>query len=141
VGVNCAGKVEGSAGAEPTAAWRAERGGSKLNLLVTLVVLAAMAISAVKIVPLYVENYQFQDAINTEAQYALTGYPRKTEDDVRQEIWKKAQDLGIPAKPEDIQLEMSNGTVSIALDYSVPVDLYVYQFTLQFHPHADNHTI
>jgi hypothetical protein len=36
---------------------------------------------------------------------------------------------------------MTNGSVSISLDYSVPIDLIFYQFRLQFHPHADNHSI
>jgi hypothetical protein len=120
---------------------RAERGGAKINLFLTLLVLAAMGIAAVKIVPPYVNNYQFQDAINTEARFALTGYPKKTPDDIRQEIYKKAEDLDIPAEPQDIHVDISNGNVSISLDYSIPVDLYVYQFALQFHPHADNHTI
>ena len=100
-----------------------------------------MAIAAVKIAPPYVENYEFQDAINIEAQFAETGYPKKTGNEIRQEVSKKAEDLGIPADPQDIQLDMSNGNVSISLDYSVPINLYVYQFNLQFHPHADNHTI
>jgi hypothetical protein len=119
----------------------ASRGGSKISLLITLLILASMGIAAVKIVPAYVNNYEFQDAINTEAQFAESGYPKKSDDQIRQEVSKKAEDLGIPADPQDIQLDMSNGNVSISLDYSVPVDLYVYQFTLQFHPHADNHTI
>lgn len=100
-----------------------------------------MGVAAVKIAPPYVDNYQLQDAMNTEAEFALSGYPRKTPDDIRQDISKEAQDLGIPANPQDIQLDTSNGNVSISLDYSVPINLYVYQFTLQFHPHADNHTI
>lgn len=79
--------------------------------------------------------------MKTEAEFAETGYPKKTPDDVRQDVFKKAQDLGIPATPQDIQLDMSNGNVSIDVNYSVPVDLYVYQLTLDFHPHADNHTI
>ncbi|MGH9773216.1 MAG: hypothetical protein ACRD4Q_16220 [Candidatus Acidiferrales bacterium] len=119
----------------------AERGGAKANLFFTLLILVAMAIGAVKIAPPYVDNYQFQDDINTEARFALTTYPKKTEDDIRQEVWKDAQGLGIPASPQDIQLDDNNGSLSIELDYSVPIDLYVYQFALQFHPHADNHTI
>jgi hypothetical protein len=134
-------KVEASAGGTPGAARRGERGGAKLNLLLTLVILAAMGISAVKIVPPYVNNYQLQDAMNTEAEFALSGYPKKTDDDVRQDIMKKVQDLGIPADPQNLQLDLSNGNVSISLSYSVPINLYVYQFTLQFHPHSDNHTI
>jgi hypothetical protein len=118
-----------------------DRGGSRLNFLLTLAILAALAISAVKIVPVYVANYQFQDAINTETEFALSGYPKKTADDIRQDVFKKAEDLGIPAKPGDIQLDDTNGSVSISLNYSVPIDLYVYQFTLQFHTHADNHSI
>jgi hypothetical protein len=129
-------EASGAAGAR-----HAERGGSKLNLLLTLLILAAMGIAAVKIAPVYVNNYEFQDALNTEAQFALTGYPKRTDDQIRQEVWQKAQDLNIPADPQDIQLDMSNGNVSITLNYSVPIDLYVYQFTLQFHPHADNHSI
>ena len=42
---------------------------------------------------------------------------------------------------EDIRVNMTNGSVEIGLDYSVPIDLKFYQFTLQFHPHADNHSI
>lgn len=118
-----------------------EHGGSKMSLLFTLVILAAMAFTAIKIVPVYVENYQFQDSIEAESRFALTGYPKKGPDDVRADIFKKAQELDIPVKPEDIRVSMTNGSVEIGTDYSVPIDLKVYQFTLQFHPHADNHSI
>ena len=43
--------------------------------------------------------------------------------------------------PKTLSSHLDNGSVDISLDYSVPIDLAVYQFTLQFHPHADNHTI
>ena len=118
-----------------------EHGGSKLSLLLTLVVVGALGFTAIRIVPVYVENYQFQDSIETESRFALTGYPKRSADDVRADIFKKAQDLGIPANAEDIRVTMTNGSVEIGLDYSVPIDLKVYQFTLQFHPHADNHSI
>jgi hypothetical protein len=118
-----------------------ERGGSKLSLVLTLVVVAALGFTAIKIVPVYVENYEFQDSIEAESRFALAGYPKKSPDDVRGDIFKKAQELGIPAKAEDIRVIMSNGNVEIGLDYSVPIDLKVYEFTLQFHPHADNHSI
>jgi hypothetical protein len=118
-----------------------ERGGSKLNLIITLLVLGAMVFTAVKIVPVYFANYQFQDSIESESRFALTGYPKKTADDVRNDIFNKAKELGIPAQKDSIQVAMDNGSVAIGLDYSVPIDLALYQFTLQFHPHADNHSI
>jgi hypothetical protein len=118
-----------------------EHGGSKLSLLLTLVVVGALGFTAIKIVPVYVENYQFQDSIEAESRFALTGYPKRSADDVRADIFKKAQEIGIPVNAEDIRVNMTNGSVEIGLDYSVPIDLKVYQFTLQFHPHADNHSI
>jgi hypothetical protein len=118
-----------------------ERGGSKLNLVLTLAVLGAMIFTAVKVVPVYFANYQFQDAIQSESRFALTGYPKKGEDDIREDVWKKMQELGIPARREDIRITITEGRVDIGVDYTVPIDLAIYQFTLQFHPHADNHTI
>jgi hypothetical protein len=118
-----------------------ERGGSKLNLLFTIAILGSMLFGGYKLIPVYFANYQFQDAIETESRFALAGYPKKSVDDIREDIWNKAQDLGVPAKKDAIQIDVENGRVSIGVDYSVPIDLEVYQFTLQFHPHADNHSI
>jgi YbbR domain-containing protein len=118
-----------------------ERGGSKISLILTLLIVAALGFTAVKIVPVYVEAYQFQDSIEAESRFALTGYPKKSVDDIREDIYKKAQDLDIPAKREDIRVSVTNGSVEIGTDYSVLIDLKLYQYTLQFHPHADNHTI
>jgi hypothetical protein len=118
-----------------------QRGGSRINLAVTLAVLGAMIFTGVKVVPVYFENYQFQDSLESESRFALTGYPKRNEEDIRDDIMKKAQDLDIPLQRDAIQVELGNGKVDISMDYSVPIDLAVYQFTLQFHPHADNHTI
>ncbi|MFZ0978562.1 MAG: hypothetical protein WAN23_04080 [Candidatus Acidiferrales bacterium] len=118
-----------------------QRGGSTLNKLITIAILGALAFIAVKIVPVYVNNYEFQDSIETESRFALAGYPKKSVDDIRDDVFKKTQELGIPAKKEDIQVTVDNSDVDIGLDYSVPINLAVYQFTLQFHPHADNHSI
>lgn len=116
-----------------------QRGGTKLNLLLTLAVVGAMLFTAVKIVPPYFANWQFQDAIETEARFAIVN--RKVEDDVRNDVFKKMQELGIPGKRDDIRVSLNEGLVNISLNYTVPIDLQVYQFILDFHPHADNRTI
>lgn len=118
-----------------------ERGGSRLSLILTLIIVVALGFTAVKIVPVYVEAYQFQDSIEAESRFALTGYPKKSVDDIRDDVYKKAVDLGIPAKREDIVVNVSNGSVEIGTDYSVPINLMITQFSLPFHPHADNHSI
>jgi Domain of unknown function (DUF4845) len=104
-----------------------------------LVVLGAMAFAAFKIVPAYFANYQLQDSMVTEARFALVN--RKAPNDVQDDIWKKVQELGIPAKKDDILVVSEQGNVQISVNYSVPVDLIVYQYSLQFHPQADNKAI
>jgi Domain of unknown function (DUF4845) len=118
-----------------------ERGGSKLSLILTLIIVVALGFTAVKIVPVYVEAYQFQDSIEAESRFALTGYPKKSVDDIRDDVYKKAVDLGVPAKREDIVVNVTNGSVEIGTDYSVSIDLIIKQFSIPFHPHADNHSI
>ena len=116
-------------------------GESKIKPILVLLVLAFAAYSAFKIVPAYFANYQLQDMIKSEALFATSAYPRKTADDIHSDVWKKVQELGIPAKSEAIKVTGGDQAVSITVDYTVPVDLTVYQFTLDFHPHADSHSI
>jgi hypothetical protein len=118
-----------------------ERGSSKINTILTLAALVAIVFVGVKVVPPYFAKYQFQDSIETESKFALSAYPRKGIEDIRDDVFKKAQDLDIPLKREAIRVIVTNGSVDIGADYTVPVDLLVYQFTLDFHLHADNHNI
>lgn len=118
-----------------------ERGGSRLNLLFAVAIIGSVSFIAFKVIPPYFANYQFQDSIESESRFALTGYPKRNQDDIQNEVFKKAQDLGLPVKHDDIHVVMDNTTCAISLDYTVPIDLAVYQFILQFHPHADNHSI
>ena len=71
-----------------------QRGGAKINLFLTLVLLVGMIFIGVVIAPPYFNNYQLQDAMKTEARFA--GYNRKTDEEVREDVWKKVQELGIP---------------------------------------------
>jgi len=122
---------------------KGERGAGKLNLIVTLVIVGGLIFAAVKVVPVFINNYEFQDALQSEAKFALTGFPRKSPDDIRDDIYKKAQELGIPIGRDAILLNIdaSDGQVDITVDYNVTFDLAIWQLPHDFHDHADNHTI
>jgi hypothetical protein len=113
-----------------------QRGGSRVSSIIMLLVLAAMAFAAFKIVPAYFADYQLNDAMTTEARFAQVN--RKAPADVQDDIWKKIQELGIPAKKQDIVVISEQGSVKISVSYTVPVDLVVTQKDLQFHDQADN---
>ena len=110
-----------------------------MNLFLTVAFLGSMIFAGVKVIPPYFANYQMQDSMETEARFAVSN--RKAEQDIRDDMARKAKELGIPAKPDSLKVAYDGSAVQISMDYSIPVDLVVYQFTLQFHPHADNRSI
>jgi hypothetical protein len=118
-----------------------ERGGAKLSFAITIIILGTMVFCAVKVVPSWFANYQLQDAITTEARFATSTYPKKTPDDIQGDVFKKASELGVPAKKEDIKVTFDGNLVTISLDYSVSYDLAVTQITHQFHLYADSRPI
>ncbi|MGB6233979.1 MAG: DUF4845 domain-containing protein, partial [Candidatus Acidiferrales bacterium] len=113
-----------------------EKGGTRLKTLFVLVIVFALGFAAVKIVPIYINNYQLQDSMQEEATYASVN--RKTADQIKTDLEKRLTDLGISVDPSTIQVTSYSGNVTISLEYTIPVDLTVYQLQLHFHPQADN---
>lgn len=121
-------------------AWsHGEKGGSKVKTLLTLLIVFALVYGAIKIVPIYVTNYQLQDSMQEEATFASVN--RKSADAIKSDLEKKLSDLGIAVDPATIQVTSYSGNVKISLEYTIPVDLTVYQLELHFHPQADNSSI
>lgn len=116
-----------------------ERGGASVKLFLTLLVLGSMIYAGIKIMPAYVDNYQIQDAVESEARFAIGN--RLAAKDIRADILKKVKEIGIPATDDDLKVTSNQGSVQITLDYSVPFDLLVYKYTKDFHVHADNRSI
>lgn len=116
-----------------------ERGGAKIKGLLALLIFAGIVYCGWMVVPPFFNNYQLEDAMKTEARFALA--QRKTEEDIREDIYSKVKDLGIPAPRENILIDNVDGALRISLDYNVPVDLPGYQFNLHFHPQGDNRSI
>ena len=71
------------------------------GLLTLLAGIAAVVLIAM-LAPPYFSNYQFQDALKTESQ--MSTYTNKTEDVIRDEVFKKEQELDIPITKEQIKI-------------------------------------
>ena len=129
--------VAAQQGQLPARLW--QRGNSRLKLVVFLAVALAMIYLGVKVIPILVNNIQFQDAIESTARFASVN--RQSPEDIRAAVLKQAQEVDIPISAKDIQVRGEAGHVEIAADYSVTVDLGVYQWTLNFHPYAKNNPL
>ena len=118
---------------------RAQRGEGRFKALVITAVIAFIAYSAFKLLPPYIAEYQLADKMQEQARFAVVN--RYTEDQIRETIFKEAQDLDVPIKKEEIKVLASASVVRISLDYRVPIDLLVYKMELHFTPSSENKSL
>jgi hypothetical protein len=114
---------------------RSQRGEGKLKAIIYTIILLAAVFAAVKVVPVYVAEYELKDKITEQARFAVVN--RYTEDQVRDIIFKVIQDLDIPANREDIKVQNTTHGIMITVNYNVPVDFKVYKTELSFSPSSE----
>lgn len=111
-----------------------------IKLILILGLLAMGVWVSAELIPPYFSNYEFQDTLDTEAR--LGTYSTKGDDVIRDEVFRKAQDLELPISKEQIKVErtgnVGSGSVLIETDYTIHVDLPGYPLDLHFHPESKN---
>jgi hypothetical protein len=116
-----------------------ERGSSNLKAILWILALAAFIYVAVKLTPPLINDFEFQDGVQTIARFATA--TRQAPEQIRAAILKEAEKDDVPIDAKDIKVQAVNGNVRINVDYSVTVDLTVYQWTLNFHPNVSNDSL
>lgn len=111
-----------------------QRGGSRLKNLVWLAIFLCFVYVGILVVPVLVNEYEFQDAMTTTARIGAAS--RLSPDQIRKTLAAEAQSDDIPVKPEDIHVDSTGGHVQVSASYSVTVNLQLYQWTLTFNPSA-----
>ena len=123
-------------GVDATVERHGERGGANFKAIIWTAILVAFIYVTAMVLPVLINEYQFQDGIQEIARFASVN--RKNNEQVKQAVLEEAQKEDLPVQAADIKVEGSAGNVHINVDYSVTVDLKVYQWTLNFHPDATN---
>jgi cell division protein FtsL len=113
-----------------------EKGGGHLKAIVWTMILVAFIYVAAMVLPILINEYQFQDSLQNIARFASVN--RKSGEQIRKDVMDEAQKADLPVQAEDVKVESNSGNIKINVDYSVTVDLKVYQWTLNFHPAASN---
>jgi len=113
-----------------------QAGGSRLKAIVWTAILAAFVYVCIRVVPLYMDDFQFRDTMQTVARFASVN--RESPDQVRKKLLQEAEKAEMPIRPQDIKIVSRGGRIDIEVNYSVTVDLLVYEWTLNFHPTASN---
>jgi cell division protein FtsL len=113
---------------------------TKLKAFIWLAIIGILVFLSVKLVPHYVENYQFQDELNNLAR-VVTYAQAKTDDDVRADVLHLARQHALPVKSEQIKVSKTQTGVTIEVNYIVVVPVPGYTFNLKFNPAAGNRMI
>ena len=120
-----------------------QRGAGKIKAILVTLILAVLAYTLFQVAPAYMDNYWLQQAMVDEARVAAVNH--RPDDEIRDVIWKVVQEQKIKATPplrrEDIKVEWMGRAVNISMSYTIPVDLYFYQFTMKFTPNAGDRPI
>ncbi|MCU1242616.1 MAG: hypothetical protein JWO71_3342 [Candidatus Acidoferrum typicum] len=117
----------------------AQLGGGRIKAIAFTAILAFGVFAAFKLLPPYINEYQLADKMQEQARFGVVN--RYTEDQIRETVFKEAQDLDVPIKKEEIKVLASPSVVRISLDYRVPIDLLVYKMELHFTPSSENKSL
>jgi hypothetical protein len=105
-----------------------------IKLFIGLFVIGVALFLCVELVPPYYSNYEFQDAMQSEALFSANNM--KSEDAIRDTVYKKARELNIPIALEDIKVHRDgfngSGSVSIEVPYAVHLSIPGYPADLHF---------
>jgi hypothetical protein len=107
-----------------------------MRIVFVLFMIVALIFLGLKFVPVYYGNYSFKDYLDDETKRA-SYQSGTTADTIRDDVFKKAQELDIPLTKDDIKVDKSGvagsiNPVTISADYTVHLDLLVTTTDLHF---------
>ena len=118
---------------------KGERGAGHLKAIVWTAILVAFIYVVAMTIPVLINNYQFQDSLEQIARFYSIGH--RSNEDIKKAVLEEAQKEDLPIEADNIKVAGSSGNVHINVDYSVAIDLKVFQWTVNFHPAASNSAI
>jgi hypothetical protein len=93
-----------------------------MKAIAGILVFAIAAYVAFQFLPPYFNNYQFSDDVNTIARFSGPAM-NKTEEQIRDEVMKKAREYELPLRPEAVTIMRDQQKVTISAHYQRVVNL------------------
>lgn len=112
---------------------RARAGRVRLGCLLIVLVVAALVYFGINIGGVYLDYYEYKDAMDTEARFAA----RNTDDEIREHLVAKADSLDLPEAAKKIQIRRKANQIWIWADYTQTVEFPGVARDIDFTPHAE----
>lgn len=112
-----------------------------VKAIIGFLAIIGLVYAGFQVIPPEMTNYSFTDDLRNIAMVGGSN-PHETDQQLVEDVIKKAQEHDITLAPEHVTVQRI-GTpgapaVYVAVDYSVPVSLPGYSFTLHFTPTSGN---
>ena len=107
---------------------------SRLRIAAAGLILAALALLATRLVPIYLRHLEFQRFVEQSARSVENR--TRPDDLVRVQVLQKAAALGLPVRADNVHIRRSDDELRIEVRYVVRVDLPLYTVDLHFYPGA-----
>jgi hypothetical protein len=112
-----------------------------MKALFGFVAIAVVVLALFEVGPPLMANYSFQDDLRNVALVDGANI-QKTEEDVRQDVVRKAKEQNLPIGPKQVTVQRINtpgmSALYVAADYSVTVSFPGYSFDMHFNPNSGN---
>lgn len=119
---------------------RGQRGEGKLGLLFWLLFFGAGLYFAVQTIPVKIAVYEFNDFLEKETRFHVTRSSGQFSPAALQKaILEKAEELEIPLDKKQITIKRRGKKVHTDVNYSVTVDLSVYEWVWRYQQHYENY--
>jgi len=110
-----------------------QAGDTKLGCIVWLIIMAVLTVALWQIVPAKMKSAELYDYITDQARLAQ----RTSHEQLKKKILKKANDLGIQLRQENIQVTGGREQISIHCTYTIPIELPGYTYNWDFEHSID----
>ena len=99
-----------------------------------LAVLLVMLVLATRLLPPYLRNLQFQNALTGVVQRAADS--AGSDATILEGVLEQAARLGLRVEAGDVRVRRAQGRLQVEVFYRAPVDLPLFTVDLHFHPRA-----
>jgi hypothetical protein len=111
---------------------RSIRGGANVGCIVWLVILGFVGYVLYKVVPVKIASSEFYDVMQEQAAFGSIKDPKFIEF----EILRKAEELKIPVKKDNLKITRSREAITVEAHYEITIDFFngAYKYVWKFDP-------
>ncbi len=105
-----------------------DEGKTSLGNILFLLIVLALIYFGVKFVPVRVNAFSFQDAMNEEASFAA----HRSDKIIKGNLLRFAKEKRLPITSEQLKLKREPGRMTVEADYTVMVDTIFFTYGWRF---------